>query len=428
MKSNQLTYILLFLFFTMLAKAQDVPTPGANQSETITLQGGRLHVGNGTVIEKSTVIFENGMIIAAGPYTTATKGKVIEITGQDIYPGLIATGTELGLVEIEAVRATRDANEVGLINPNVRSAIAYNTDSRTTPTVRFNGILTAQIAPNSGRISGTSSVMQMDAWNWEDALIKEDGVWIDFPNLYSYSGWWAEPGRFEKNKEYDNQLNELRSFLMESKAYLQNKNATPINLKYEAMRGVFSGTENLYIRANGIKEMQASIALCDELMIKPVLVGAYDAYLMADELARKQIPIILDKCHALPSRTDDDIQQNYKTPSILQKAGVLFCISINGSWQQRNLAFEAGTAAAFGLTKEQALQAISYSAAKILKLDSKIGTIEVGKKATLLICKGDLLDMRTNQLSAAYIDGRMISLGNKQIDLFKKFADKYGIK
>ena len=149
---------------------------------------------------------------------------------------------------------------------------------------------------------------------------------------------------------------------------------------------------------------------------------------MADELARKQIPVILDKCHALPSRTDDDIQQNYKTPAILQKAGVLYCFSINGSWQQRNLAFEAGTAAAFGLTKEQALEAITNNAAKILKIDSKIGTIEVGKKATLLICKGDLLDMRTNQLSAAYIDGRMISLGNKQIDLFKKFADKYGIK
>jgi imidazolonepropionase-like amidohydrolase len=428
MKSIQLTYLLLILLFTTICKAQDVPTPGAKQSETITLQGGRLHVGNGTVIEKSTVIFENGMIIAAGPYTTTTKGKVIDITGQDIYPGLIATGTELGLVEIEAVRATRDANEVGLINPNVRTAIAYNTDSRTTPTVRFNGILTTQVVPNSGRISGTSSVMQMDAWNWEDALLSEDGVWIDFPNLYSYTGWWAEPGRFEKNKEYDNQLNELRSFLMESKAYLQNKNATPINLKYEAMRGVFSGTENLYIRANGIKEMQASIALCEELMIKPVLVGAYDAYLMADELAKKHIPVILDKCHALPSRTDDDIQQNYKTPAILQKAGVLYCISINGSWQQRNLAFEAGTAAAFGLTKEQALEAITNNAAKILKIDSKIGTIEVGKKATLLICKGDLLDMRTNQLSAAYIDGRMISLGNKQIDLFKKFADKYGIK
>lgn len=428
MKSIQLTYTLLVLLVTTICKAQDVPTPAAKQSETITLQGGRLHVGNGTVIEKSTVIFENGIIIAAGPYSTATKGKIIDVTGQDIYPGLIATGAELGLVEIEAVRATRDVNEVGLINPNVRSAIAYNTDSRTTPTVRFNGILTTQVVPNSGRISGTSSVMQMDAWNWEDALIKEDGVWIDFPNLYSYTGWWAEPGRFEKNKEYDAQINQLKSFLLESKAYLQTKNPIPINLKYEAMREVFSGTENLYIRANGIKEMQASIGLCEELMIKPVLVGAYDAYLMADELAKKQIPVILDKCHALPSRTDDDIQQNYKTPALLQQAGVLYCISINGSWQQRNLAFEAGTAAAFGLTKEQALGAITYNAAKILKLDSKIGTIEVGKKATLLICKGDLLDMRTNQLSAAYIDGRMINLGNKQIDLFKKFADKYGIK
>ena len=180
--------------------AQDVPTPAAVQTEAITLQGGRLHVGNGVVIEKSTIIFENGKISSVGNYSTNTKGKVIDVSGKDIYPGLIATSSELGLVEIEAVRATRDVNEVGLMNPNVRTAIAYNTDSRTTPTVRFNGVLSTQVTPNSGRISGTSSVMQMDAWNWEDALLKDDGVWIDFPNLFSYSGWWAEPGGMEARR------------------------------------------------------------------------------------------------------------------------------------------------------------------------------------------------------------------------------------
>jgi imidazolonepropionase-like amidohydrolase len=408
--------------------AQDVPTPAAVQTEAITLQGGRLHVGNGVVIEKSTIIFENGKISSVGNYSTNTKGKVIDVSGKDIYPGLIATSSELGLVEIEAVRATRDVNEVGLMNPNVRTAIAYNTDSRTTPTVRFNGVLSTQVTPNSGRISGTSSVMQMDAWNWEDALLKDDGVWIDFPNLFSYSGWWAEPGGFEKNKEYDNQLNELKSFLIESKTYCEKKDASPINLKYEAMRGVFSGALNLYIRANGIKEMKASIAMCEELNVKPVIVGADDAYMMADELAAKKIPVILNKCHALPSRSDDDIQQNYKTPTVLQKAGVLFCISISGSWQTRNLAFEAGTAAAFGLSKEEALAAITSNPAKILKLDNVLGTIETGKNATLLVCGGDIFDMRSSIIDYAFIEGRAISLGNKQLDLFHKFAGKYGIK
>lgn len=408
--------------------AQDVPMPAPAQKEAITLQGGRLHVGNGLVIEKSTIIFESGKIIGASNFNSNTKGRVIDVSGKDIYPGLIATSSELGLVEIEAVRSTRDVNEVGLINSNVRASIAYNTDSRTTPTVRFNGVLTSQVTPNSGRISGTSSVMQMDAWNWEDALMKDDGVWIDFPNLFSYTGWWAEPGSFEKNKEYDNQLNELKSFLLESKAYCEKKDPLPINLKYGAMRGVFSGAMNLYIRAGGIKEMKSAISMCEELGIKPVLVGADDAYLMADELASKKISVILDKCHSLPSRTDDDIQQNYKTPTILQKAGVLFCISISGSWQTRNLAFEAGTAAAFGLTKEEALATITSNPAKILKMDNKIGTIEIGKNATLLVCEGDIMDMRTNKIEFAFIEGREISLGNKQLDLFHKFAAKYEIK
>jgi hypothetical protein len=193
------------------------------------------------------------------------------------------------------------------------------------------------------------------------------------------------------------------------------------------MRPLFAGKANMYIRVDAAKEMLEAIAFAEEMGIKPVLVGAYDSWQIADVLAKKNIPVILDKCHALPSRQDDDIEQNYKTPGILQKAGVLFAISIAGSWETRNLAFEAGTASAYGLTKEEALAAISANTAKILGLGNSLGTLEVGKSATLLINNGDLLNMNSSKPEMAFIQGRKISLGNKQKDLFDKFSAKYGL-
>ena len=424
-------YILVALFLTnIMLFAQDVPAPAPQQSMRIIISGARLHIGNGQVIENGIIEFEKGIITKVGPAGTVvnTEGaNVIDAKGKDVYPGLIAPATCLGLIEIGAVRATNDRAEVGNMNPNVRAAIAYNTDSRITPTVRFNGVLTAQVVPDGGRITGTSCVMQLDAWNWEDAVIKEDGIWVNWPSLYSYSGWWAEPGNYEKNKEYPNQVRELRDFLVEAKAYCNSTSITKKNLKFEAMRGLFAGKANMYIRVDAAKEMLEAIAFAEEMGIKPVLVGAYDSWQIADVLAKKNIPVILDKCHALPARQDDDIEQNYKTPGILQKAGVLFAISIAGSWETRNLAFEAGTASTYGLTKEEALAAVSANAAKILGLGNSLGTLEVGKSATLLINSGDLLNMNSSKPEMAFIQGRKISLGNKQKDLFDKFSAKYGL-
>lgn len=431
MRGHSLLFgIFLLLLSSFFAIGQDVPTPAKTQDKPIAIVGAKLHVGDGSIIENSVIVFDKGIITqitTSDKFTNTIQATIVDAKGKEVYPGAIATATTIGLQEIDAVRATNDAREVGQMNPNVRSAIAYNTDSRVTPTIRTNGILTAQIVPQGGRISGTSSIAQLDAWNWEDAMITDDGIWMNFPNMYSYSGWWAEPGSYEKNKEYDNQINEIITFLDASKAYMNKNNPSPINLKYEAMKDIWRAKKNLYIRADGVKEMQAAISLCETYGIKPVIVGAYDSYLIADELAQKQIAVILDKCHALPSRTDDDIQQNYKTPAILQKAGVLYAISIDGSWQTRNLCFEAGTASAYGLSKEDALAAITSNPAKILKIDNQLGTLSIGKKATLLVSSGDILDMGSNKIELAYIEGRNINLGNKQIDLFQKFAKKYGI-
>jgi len=191
------------------------------------------------------------------------------------------------------------------------------------------------------------------------------------------------------------------------------------------MRRLFTDRENLYVHVDYVKEMIHAIGFAQDMGLNVVLVGAADSYMIADVLAQKKIPVILEKTHSLPSYDDEDVQQPYKTPAILQKAGVLFSLSIGGFWQERNLMFEAGTASAYGLSKEEALAAITSNSAKILKLDDRIGTIERGKDASFIISDGDLLDMRTSNITLAFIEGRQIDLGNKQKDLYKKFSQKY---
>jgi imidazolonepropionase-like amidohydrolase len=408
---------------------EDVPAPAPKQTEKLCLKGATVHVGNGTIIENAYLIFENGKIsdvfTATNLKTDATLGKIIDVTGKHIYPGVISLNSILGLIEIEAARATDDIAEVGGSNADARTISSYNTDSRVTPTVRSNGVLYSQVVPQGGRISGTSAVVQLDAWNWEDAAVKaEDGIFITWPGMYRIKMGEVERAGFELNKEYDKNVQELKDNFNEARSYAAGTHDKK-NLRFEAMRKLFTEKQNLYIRVGYVKEMLHAINFAQEMGLNIVLVGAADSYMIADVLAAKKIPVILQKTHELPSYDDEDIQQPYKTPAILQQAGVLYALSIGGFWQERNLMFEAGTACAYGLSKEQALAAITLNSAKILKLNSRIGSIEKGKDASLIISDGDLLDMRSSNISLAYIDGRQIDLDNKQKELYRKFSQKY---
>lgn len=423
--------IILYSLFSIhsVVAQEDVPTPASKQSEKICLKGATVHVGNGTVIENAYVIFENGkiseVISTTNLKTDATLGKVIDVTGKHLYPGVISLNSILGLIEIEAARATDDVSEVGSQNADARAIISYNTDSRVTPTVRSNGVLYSQIVPQGGRVSGTSAVVQLDAWNWEDAAVKaEDGIFISWPGMYKMKFGEVEREGFELNKDYDKNVQELKDYFREAKSYAQTTHDKK-NLRFEAMKKLFTDKQNLYVRVDYVKEMLHVIDFAQELGVNIVLVGAADSYMIADVLAAKKIPVILQKTHNLPSYDDEDIQQPYKTPAILQQAGVLYALSIGGFWQERNLMFEAGTASAYGLTKEQALAAITSNSAKILKLDDRIGTIEKGKDASFILSDGDLLDMRTSNITLAFIEGRQIDLDNKQKELYKKFSQKY---
>lgn len=425
MKRNLLLCILSVIAFSMQAQT---PVPAPPQEMPVYIVGATAHLGNGLVVENSIVAFENGKITLVRtpetlPQVNLSRYKVIEAKGKHLYPGFIAPNTQLGLVEIAAVRATVDAGEIGELNPNARSIIAYDSDSEVPPTVRAQGILLAQITPQGGLLSGQSSVVQLDAWNWEDAAYKMDiGLHLNWPAMFSFN--WRE-GSLSKNANYDKEVQIIETYLTEALAYCKNDKPAEKNLKLESACALFNGSRKLFLHADDAKAITAGVLLARRFGITPVVVGGGDAAVIADFLRENHVPVILGNVHALPMRDDSDVDAPFKLAAQLQQAGVMFCFSMEGFWQQRNLAFQAGHAVGFGLPYEQAVAALTLNTARILGIDATVGSIEEGKDATLFLCEGDALDMRSSKVSLAFINGRQISLDHKQLELYRKFKTKY---
>ncbi len=412
--------LTLFVLTAYTSSAQISPAP--TQTQAILIMNATAHLGDGTAIANSLIGIEGGKIVLVADATTAKMdvskySVVIQAAGKHVYPGFISPVTNLGLLEINAVRSTNDVSETGQMNPHVRSLIAYNTDSHIIPTVRSNGVLMAQIAPEDGTISGQSSVVQLDAWNWEDAAYRaDDGIHMNWPSLYKGS---------KKNEDYGKQVDEIKRYFLEAKAYSVKTSVEVKNLRFEAMRGLFNGTKSLYIHANRARAITEAVVFAKQNAVKMVIVGGYDAWEVADLLKVEGVPVILQQTQSLPNRDDADISQSYRNPALLFKAGVAFATSMNGGWQQRNLAFQAGQAVGYGLPYEEAVRSLTLATAKILGIDKTVGSLEVGKDATLFISAGDALDMRTCIIERAFIQGRDINLDNKQKELYRKYKTKY---
>jgi imidazolonepropionase-like amidohydrolase len=406
-------------------------TPAKKQSESITITGATIHIGDGTIIDNGIVIFENGKIQAVADATTskiALKGKIIDASGKHIYPGFIGANTNLGLVEVDAVNASNDQREMGSMIPHVRSLVAYNAESKVVESMRPNGILIAQVSPNGGRFSGTSSIMQLDAWNWQDAAIKkDDGIYLNWPSSFSRGRWWlGEPRGLKPNRNYSKQVNDIMTFVIESKAYL-NGSRTNLNIPFEALEGLFDGSQKLYVNVNDEKGITDAVNFAIQNGIKMVVVGGYQAHTVSGLLKSNNIPVLVDHTHSLPATSDHDYDLPYKNPKLLADAGVLVGIHTgnNSNFQTRNLPFYAGQVVGQGMSKEDALKLITLNVAQILGVDTMLGSIEVGKSATLFVSKGDALDMRGNQLTHAFIDGREISLETHQTELWRRYSQKY---
>ncbi len=418
---------LLFILFVGQISAQE--------KQSILLLNGYLHVGNGEVIESGLVGIRNGKIDLVRNSLAYTFNKedwdtIIDLQGQHIYPAFVAPNSTLGLTEIDAIRATRDFDEVGQYNPHIRSQIAFNVESKVNSTVRTNGVMLAQATPRGGGISGTSSIMALDGWNWEDATIsQDDGIHLNWPASASESGSIEDANSSKRKENYLKQKQAIYQFFELSKRYASLSEKDQNDVRLNAMIACFKGTKRVYIHANELQQLVDVIDFSIRFDLPfPVIIGGYDSHLVTKKLIDAKIPVMLVRTHSLPQNEEDAVDFPYHLPAILQNAGVKFCLQNAGDKETanaRNLPFQAGTAMAYGLTEEQAIRSISLSTCEIVGIDNEYGSIQEGKSATLFVSKGNALDMRSNQVNVALIRGIFISTNNFQQELYEKYKKKY---
>jgi len=429
MKKNRVLLLFLLVFLQSVS--------GQKIYHHIAFLNATAHIGNGQVIPHSLVVINNDVIetvsSAAGlKLNYRAFDTVIDIAGKHIYPALINCNNVLGLHDAEAVRATVDFAEVGALNPHVRALIAYNTDNLIIPTVKTNGVLYTQVTPRSGLISGSSSIMALEGWNWEDAVLSaDDGIHLNYPR--EPVGSYDDEERLKSmTKKYAAEIQDLEKFFSDAQAYCKKTGHPEKNIRFEAMRRVFNGSGRLYVHADRVKDLISVINFVKRYQIRnPVIVGGKESYKITADLRKNRIPVMLGRINELPDYAADQVDLVNRLPALLQKDSVLYCIQLEGDMEamnSRNLPFNAGAAVAYGITPEQALAAISYNAAKITGIDGKLGSLEEGKQASLVVSEGDILDMRTNRVILAYISGKPVTLSNRQTELYERYRNKYGIK
>ncbi|MFH1923951.1 MAG: amidohydrolase family protein, partial [Planctomycetota bacterium] len=387
-------------------------------------------------IEQGTLVFDNGRITAVGRKVAVPPGaQRIDVRGRHVYPGLINAYSSLGLVEISAVRATRDDRETGKVNPNVRAEVAFNPDSELIPVTRSGGVLLSLTAPSGGLISGTSALVHLDGWTWEEMTLKAPvGMHVQWPAMSPATDWKEkeeEPKEEDGPKERDKALQLLEQTFADARSYQKAQAAEktgagrhPLDTRWEAMLPVLEGKLPLVVTAEELQQIQAAVAFAQRENVKLILYGGYDAPHCAALLKKHRVPVVIAAVHRLPLRRDDAYDAAYTLPERLRAAGIPIAIASHNTSNARNLPFEAATAVAYGLPPEEALKAITLYPARIFGVDDRVGSLEVGKDATLIVTDGDPLETPT-QVEAAYVQGRAVDLDNRHKRLWRKYREKY---
>ena len=437
---NILSAMLLSILAVQAADANP-EVPGAAQDKPIALVGGTIHPVSGPAIEGGTLVFDKGKIVAIGrDVAIPADAQRVDVPGKHVYPGLIDANSQLGLVEVPTVRGSRDQAETGLINPNVKAEVAFNPDSELIPVARSGGILSVLSVPSGGLITGQSACMQLDGWTWEDMCLQGAvGMHITWPRMEPIEAWWIEESSGQQVEDRDRALKALREALADARAYRAaraahaDKQAPPQDhdLRWEAMIPVLEGKRRVFIDAEDIRQIQAAVAFAEQEGLKAVIVGGYDAPLCAPLLKKHNIPVIIGGIHRLPQRRHEAHDASFTLPERLRAAGVAYCIAgmiggPSGSLPSnvRNLPYHAATAAAYGLPADEALKSVTLYPAQILGVADRIGSLEPNKDATLIVTTGDLLEIST-AVTAAYIQGRAVSLNDRHKRLWEKYKEKY---
>jgi imidazolonepropionase-like amidohydrolase len=423
--------------------ANGAPTilPGSPQKKPVLLSGGMVVTVSGPVLDRGDVLFIDGRIKEVGPRIAPPAGaEVIDVRGKRIYPGLIAANTQLGLVEISGARQTVDIAESGPINPNARTQTALNPESDHLPVTRANGILTALVAPAAragagtrlNLIAGTSTLIRLDGWTWEDLTLRASlAMHIYMPAMRLDRDSKNARALPAQQKDIDTQLRALGEAFNTARAYALAKApgrtgaAVDTDLRWEAMLPVLRGEQRVFVHADELKQIRAALAFARQQQLSIVIVGGLDAWRVAGELKAADVPVIVSGTERLPLRRDDDYEAAYANPARLHAAGVRFCIAGEGPNidQERNLGIHAARAAAHGLPPEMALRAVTLSAAELLGIQAELGSIDAGKRATLIVTDGDPLEIST-RVQLAFIDGASVDLRSRHTLLYEKYHER----
>ena len=425
---------------TPCAVQGQVVIPTAAQSQPVVLKGATIHTVTKGTITNGTIVMDRGKIVAiGGPEIVAPRGaKVVDYTGKHIYPGHIDAYSAVGITEIGAVDVSNDINELGDFNPNVRPEVAVNPESRHIGTTRNAGVLVAFSTPGGGVISGMSSAMSLEGWTWEEMSMKGSAAlnvnWPD-PNARPRRfGGGPPPGMGGRGgppqpapKTYAEQVEQIRNWFAEARAYRDAVKAgqnVRTDSRYASMIPALNGEIPVVVAAEGVAQINDAITWARQEGVKLVIRGGRDAVQVAARLKAENVPVILTSTMGAPSRSDEGYDEAYRTPAQLHAAGVKFVIAgESGALYSYRLPWDAGVAVAFGLPEEEALKSVTINAAEVMGVADKVGSLEVGKEATLIITTGTPLDMTSNIIQS-YIQGREIDMNDIQKQFFKKYLEK----
>jgi len=435
-KAATAAVIALGVFST--ASAQDLLPKAPKQSRPIVIDNAEIHTVSGDTIDRGGMLIVDGVIdrvwSGAAPDLGAEllSAERIDADGLRCYPGLIGANTTTGLVEISAVRATRDYDEVGEMTPEVRAAVSMNPDSTIIPVTRLNGVLTVGVLPMGGLVPGRASLVRLDGWTWEDMAIKDDmGLVVNWPNMRISNAPWVKTPEDKQREKIKERIGKIDDLFQEARAYFAARKADKsinADIRLDAMASVLERETPVLINANELEQIESAALWADENDLRAVIIGGRDSWLCTDLLKRLDIPVIVAGTHRMPRRRDSAYDDAYTLPMKLETAGVRWCLSTGGgpfaTPHERNLPYHAATAVAYGLDHDAAIRAITLSPAEILGAGDTLGSIDPGKSATLILTDGDPLE-QTTRIHMALIDGKRIDLRSKQTELNEKYREKY---
>jgi imidazolonepropionase-like amidohydrolase len=424
---------LLAATFAASVAAQNVVTfPAPAQEGAVVIHNVTVHTISGESIAHGRLRFVDGRIVAVGGEEVSLEGaRAIDGEGRHLYPGFVSARTTLGLVEVGAVRATVDLAETGAINPNIRAEVGINPDSELIPVARAGGVLSALVVPQAGQhgvIAGTSALVQLDGWTWDDMTLRAPvAMHLYWPSV-QLPPWLPDAVRKQAEEAARAKHKALEEAISDARAYAHAADADALgatDLRWEAMRPLLAGKLPLFVHADDVADILAALDFARKEELRVVLVGAQDAWRVVDRLREQEVAVIASGAHWLPRRRGDAVQTPFELLAVLHRAGVSFALASSGrdSTNERNLPFDAATAVAYGLPREEALKAITLYPAQLLGAGDRLGSLEPGKDATFMLVEGDPLEIRSS-IVAAWIGGRQIDLANRQSRLYQKYLEK----